>query len=266
MFKLIPTLALLIGLASVASAIPFCTPGATTYCFTNVFPQDGHVIGDQSIFAIQAVSIDLASTITIKIRTNYENIFLNPFTVNGTSKSYILEVGDFFITSGDGTLRYGIPLHSHAGTANNPALTAGSVTAGHLYRVDNIANGTMTSTQAMNDVGDINYNTGIPVWLRNNAGAITDVGVGSPLVNVASTGGNGLSLAKYDVSLSFVRPVSPADPFNVLVGGAWGFTFSSADCANDYFSGKVPEPETYWLMSCGFIAMGIGSRLRNKFC
>src|SRR4051794_1908499 len=92
---------------------------ATTYTFTNVFPNDGHLIGDPLKFAIKSVIIDVTATqVKVTINENYDNPNLNPFNITTSKSTYALAPGDFFFTNGAGTPLFGVALKDHSGVVN----------------------------------------------------------------------------------------------------------------------------------------------------
>jgi hypothetical protein len=244
---------------------------ATTYTFTNVFPNDGHLIGDPLKFAIKSVIVDVTSTqVKVTINENYDNANLNPFTIT-TQKGnqYTLAPGDFFFTSTAGVPLFGVALKNHGGTVNGFD-TGATVTANNLYQVTNASTGLLTSDQVMNKVAgdDLTFNSGINVWLHAGSGIALDSnvtvnpGVTTPLATV----GNGTTTPLYSISFTINRSSAPGEAFNQLMNGAWGFQIDSADCANDYFSGTVPEPATLSFMALGLAAMSLKSRAVRTAC
>jgi hypothetical protein len=71
----------------------------------------------------------------------------------------------------------------------------------------------------------------------------------------------------YAISFTINRAASSSDAFNQLINSnSWAFQFESADCANDYFGGSVPEPATLSLIGLGLVAFSLKSRnFRSTF-
>ena len=114
---------------------------ATTYTFTNVFP-DNHVVGDAATFAIKNVIINVTTAqVQVTINTNYDNANLNPFTVNA-GHTYTIQPGDFFFTQG-GIFKFGVALENHGGVVNG-FNTGNTIFNNDLYAINN-ANGVLTS-------------------------------------------------------------------------------------------------------------------------
>jgi hypothetical protein len=256
---------------SMFALFAFASAQATTYTFTNVFPNDGHVIGDPLKFAIKSVIIDVTATqVKVTINENYDNANLNPFSIT-TSKgnTYQIAPGDFFFTNSAGTPLFGVALKDHGGVVNG-FNTGSTVSANNLYQITNQATGLLKSDQVINKIaGDtLTFNSGANVWLHGGAGIAVDAattvnpGVTTPL----SVVGNGTTTPLYSITFTVNRAASGSDPFNQLLAGSFGFSYDSADCANDYFSGTVPEPATLSFLGLGLAAMSLKSSSVRSAC
>ncbi len=244
---------------------------ATTYTFNNVFPNDGHVVGDPFDFAIKSVLVDVTpSQVKVTINENYANVNLNPFSVTTAhGNHYTIAPGDFFFTGSGGIPLFGLALKDHGGFVNG-FNTGSTVAANTLYQITNTSTGLLTADQVMNKIpgDDVAFNSGIDVWLRGGGGIAVDTnvtvnpGVTTPLAVV----GNGVTTPLFSISFTINRSGNPAEAFNQLMNGDWGFQIESATCANDYFSGAVPEPATYSLMGLGLAVLSLKSRAVRSRC
>jgi hypothetical protein len=257
---------------SVLALVAFGAAQATTYTFTNVFPQDGHVIGDQLKFAIQSVVLDIqATTVKVTVKENYDNADLDPFTITSQKgQQYTVGLGDFFFTNTAGTPLFGVAIKGHGGTVNG-VNTGNTVLNTNLYKINN-SSGVLQSQDVINKVaGDnLSFNSGVNVWLKDNgAGSISaEAGTSvTPQSLPVTATGNGTTTALYSLSFTINRASSSADAFNQLINGAFGFQVESADCANDYFSGTVvPEPATFSFIALGLAACSLKSRSVRSAC
>lgn len=255
---------------SLVALIAIGGANATTYTFTNVFP-DNHIIGDVTKFAIQSVIINVTSTqVAVTINTNYDNANLNPFTIQTTNHithatdTYTIQIGDFFFTQG-GQLQFGVPIENHGGVVNGYN-TGSTVLKTDLYAI-NGASGVLSSDQVINKQAgdtDLSFNNGVKVWL-DGSGSLTDYGsIVTPVVTPLTAHG---TQPFYTINFTVARPASASDPFNQLLNsGTFGFQFESASCANDYFSGSVPEPATLSLFGLGCVAMSLRSKAVRSGC
>jgi hypothetical protein len=257
----------MVSKVSLLALLALGAANATTYTFANVFPNDGHVIGDPAKFAIKNVIVDVTTTqVKVIINTNYDNPTLSPFTVGN---NYQIQMGDFFFMAAGSIPQFGVAIETHGGTVNG-VNTGNNVLNTNLYQIN--AGGLLKSDDVMNKKpGDnLDFNSGQYVWMKDNgSGSITPeagtsvIPVTTPLAKI----GNGTTTPLYSIMFTINRASSSSDAFNKLIdSNAWAFQFESADCANDYFGGTTPEPATLSLMGLGLVAFSFKSkRVRSTF-
>jgi PEP-CTERM motif len=181
-------------------------------------------------------------------------------------------VGDFFFMAAGAAPQFGVAIESHGGTVNG-FNTGNTVSNTNLYAINN-SSGVLKSDDVINkQPGDgITFNNGVNVWMRDiviggNHTITPEAGASVTPVSTPLVIGNGTTTPLYQISFTINRPGSSSDPFNKLIdSNGWAFQFESADCANDYFGGAVPEPATLSLMGLGFVALSLKSRtVRSTF-
>jgi hypothetical protein len=250
-----------------AAVMALTTAQGATLTFTDPFnvPGDSDTIGDKLAFDVERLVLTIDPTlITIHVLENYGNSTLSQTLFNTTK----LDAGDILIKE-NGTFKWGIPLHDHAGSPNGGAFaTGGTVTAGHIYQILDPTAGVMTARQALNDP-PYTYRPDEFVWLRSIAASLVDLTTGASGVTVTPiAGNNGTNGPLYDISLSFTRPagfITGANTYDVL--------YSTADCANDVLNGTfagagagggpVPEPASLALGGFGLLALLFVRRVRK---
>ncbi len=245
----------------IAQAIAFAIPVYINDPFPGLrYAVAGYdVIGNPQDFDIERIFGNINPEITtLRIDLNYPNADLSPF-VDFAGQ---LNPADLLFSI-DGTLAYGIPLATHAGSPNHGP-SGLPVLAGHVYQINDPTAGVLTARQVLNNPTGVIYRPSEPVWLRNDgAGSVLDQVAGSVAVHSL---GNGLTKAKYEVTLSFATPSRFwAD---VTTYGA-EISFGNATCANDVIHGGVPpsapEPGGMTLIGAGLVGLGVmGQRLRRR--
>jgi hypothetical protein len=239
-------LSLTIALLSIAAIA-----GASPVTFLDPWQQGSpDVIGLLEKFDIQKADVDVtASGVTVDIYTNF-----GPGT-DGTSiapyfdQNRWFNIGDLFFTVG-GSLAYGVALYDHA--VPNGGQSGSTVVAGTLYGINDIANGTLTASEALNGYTG-NYRPDEIVLLRNEGSYLTNLGAGS--VNVDTSGTN----PEFKITVSIPQAVS-SNFYSDMTGGAWGIHFASATCGNDVIDGRVPEPATFFLLGGALLGLGLLGR------
>ena len=226
------------------------------------------VIGNPLQFDAQSIQVTAGSgTLTLDIRTNFDNSHLYSFVDSGVR----LDVGDVFLTV-NGNYAYGIPLAYHNGPAGGP--WGDRLLAGHIYGIADPSAALMTARQVLHDPQGVAYRPDAVVWMMDNGG-VTDVTVGTPSVQVLPIAGdNGINGPLYDIR---VQTSLPAGLFSTP-GDSYGIQWSVATCGNDLVAGALnfpaspghslsgsvaPEPGTaYLLIGAGLIGAGLYSRRR----
>jgi hypothetical protein len=244
---------------------------AGTAVVTDLFNVAGNsdVISNKLQFDAQSVQVTTGTgSMTIDIRTNFDNAALNSFRDLGVR----LDIGDLFFTI-NGTYTYGIPLAYHNGPAGGP--WGDRLYAGHVYQIDNPSGALLTARQTLHDPGYLEYRPDAIVWMVD-LGGVHDVTVGTPTVQVFSIAGdNGVNGALYDIRVTTSLPAglfqSPTDQY--------GLEFALATCGNDMVQGAlhfnsnsvgvlgaaapVPEPST-WYMMIGAVLVGVAGLVRRR--
>jgi hypothetical protein len=218
------------------------------------------VIGNQMQFDAQSIQVTTGpGTLTIDVRTNFDNSALHAFRDTGVR----LDIGDLFFTV-NGTYSYGIPLAYHNGPAGGP--WGDRLYAGHVYAIDD-PHALLTARQALHDPAYVDYRPDAIVWMVD-LGGVHDVTVGTPAVQVLPIDVNdGVNGPLYDIRVSTSLPAGLFSSSK----DAYGLAFSVATCGNDLVQGAlafdtpsqmrvaavpaVPEPST-WYMLIGAVLVG----------
>ena len=216
------------------------------------------LVGGNSNFDGQSVQVTIGgSTLTIDIRTNYDNP--NLFSVRDTGVR--LNPGDVFLTV-NGTYQYGIPVAYHNGPAGGP--WGERVLAGHVYSIDD-PNALMTARQVLHDPMYIQYRPDSIVWMLD-IGGVHDVTIGTPAVSVMPLL-DGVNGPLYNIHIVTSLPSglfsSSTDRYglsfatttggNDIVQGTLNFSGFSAQAVGGT---EVPEPST-WYLIIGAVLVGL---------
>ena len=210
------------------------------------------VIGDRMLFDIQSASAVLnGNVMTAKVAFNTKYSDLKPFTIS-TLK---LDVGDLFFynpanpynpsTPSTLNVMYGLPLYDH-----------GVFDAGSLYKIDGSSGNTALNAQQTLASRNAGFNPAYwifrnfeYVWLGGAGNAVA----GTPVTENIASLGNGISDAKYLVTMSFTVPSGFLS--DLVHDGEIGIAFASASCGNDVLRGvaEVPEPSFIVLIAAGMV-------------
>jgi hypothetical protein len=245
------------GLAS-ATSVSYIDPFGSNA--TSCDNSSCDVIGDKLFFDLDRLSlnVDVSHQLaTLSISLNFGNDNFSTFDYSGI----LLDPADVLFTV-DGTVRFGVPLTSHAGSPNGGP-TSAPLTAGNFYQVTGPA-GTMTAFDVLQATNAI-YRPGYSVWLRDDGqGSVIDVGGGTVTVNRT---GDGVTSGRLTISIAFTPT---AEFLNDFQQGNLGLQFASATCGNDILIGQpvspdVPESAPSLLVGVGLLALWISVRWRSRY-
>jgi hypothetical protein len=241
-----------------------------SFTFTDPFPgsscanESCDVVGPRENFDIEKIVANIGGSGQVSsflIYTNWGgNNNLDPYVFNGST----LYLGDLLFTVG-GVLKYGIALTGHGDSVNPGAYTGGqTLTQGRLYRIDELAQGILSSNQVMGSNPPSIFRQNVPVWLNQTGGSLTALGSAGTVS--AQNLGMGFD-PRFIITVNITLPDSVLPDFEA---GVWGLSFASATCANDIIEGRttaeqepIPEPGTLTLLGAGLAALGVAHRRRR---
>jgi hypothetical protein len=205
---------------------------------------------DRPLFDIQQAVISVSgSTVSVSLSFDFgtNNTNLNPFTDAGIN----LNVGDLFFTVA-GQDVYVAPLASHSG-----------LTAGDLYSIG--TNGVDTAQTVLGNPSGVTYRNTATVW-----GNANDSFVEAGTESLVASGSNGVTVPKFDVTLTFSDAAVAALAADAGNASTFGIFFASATCGNDIISGTgsinnaaTPEPMSLGLVGAGLIGALVWGRRKQ---
>ena len=253
------TIGIVLLVAGVSQAAPLKLTAVDPFGPGNGCPD---VAGTLTTFDIKdAIMTVDTNTINFVVDTNYGGSVngdqFGGFTVSGVPIT--LYIGDVIFTI-SGVAKYGVAL-----TAHQLASDTGAVTLGEVYRIDDpTVGGTAIATAGQViglDPSHYEYYPNYPVWIHLGGG-LTDMNTVAA-ITATSTGGNGSSAPEYQITVDFSTLAWGGNPF--LSGSAFGFSFASATCANDYIDGSttIPEPATMAMVGGALTLLSLLMRKRR---